>query len=608
MARTSFSRETTITSDDWWPTCWPIQPDPVVALEATNQPEAVDQLEPVSHRQPEGAGAQEARPGLEAPRSQPPPGLVEHLGAGIHQRDGREERRDVDGEPRRAPSGVWKRRATSRGLVSPRSLPETKVSRNADFQRDTPLTYDFVGQAQGESNTGSGSRLAKLVSCLMAGLLIIYAIVAIGMVVSLRKPVWGLLIYVGLSVLRPDALWGWAGNLHSMSRLTAMPLLIGWAFQGFGSWKFGPARPIVICLFLFTFWAIISSTQALVNSEVAWMTLVEFSKTLLPFLVGLTMLKTEKEVRQLLWVIVLCQAYVALDMNRMYLDGYNRAGLEGYGGLDNNSFGISLVTTIGASLGLMLSAKDGRSRAVAGAATLLILHTILLTFSRGAFVGLIAVGVVAIIIFPKRPTYIGAIVLAVLIGFRFTGPELSERLGSTFEPREMRDASAQSRFDLWRDCMVIIGEHPLLGVGLENWPLVAPRFGWPDGKEAHSLWVQTAAEVGIPGVTFLVLFYLITIKKLWPIARGRAPGIDRSTAMFATGIVLSIVGFGVSSQFVSLRGLEPPFYLAMIGAVLIKILANEAAEAIPARAKPGSLAPRVAVVPVGTRTTIVRPS
>ena len=78
--------------------------------------------------------------------------------------------------------------------------------------------------------------------------------------------------------------------------------------------------------------------------------------------------------------------------------------------------------------------------------------------------------------------------------------------------------------------------------------------------------------------------------------------------MFATGIVLSIVGFGVSSQFVSLRGLEPPFYLAMIGAVLIKILANEAAEAIPAKTRPGTPAPRVAIVPVGARTTIVRPS
>jgi probable O-glycosylation ligase (exosortase A-associated) len=442
----------------------------------------------------------------------------------------------------------------------------------------------------------------------MVALLIVYAIVVIGAVLSLKKPVWGLLIYVGLSVLRPEAMWGWAGNLRGMSRLAGLPLLIGWGFQGFGSWKFGPAKPIVTCLFLYVFWSMLSSAQAFVDQEAAWLTLVEFSKTLLPLLLGLTMIKTEKELRQFLWVIVLSQAYVALDMNRMYLGGYNRAGQEGYGGMDNNSYGISLVTTLGAALGLMLSAKNWRSRAVAGAAMLLILHTILLTYSRGAFVGMVSVGVVAILILPKRPTYIGAIVLAVLIGFRFTGPELSERLGTTFAPREMRDASAESRFDLWNDCFTIIGEHPLFGVGLENWPLVASRFGWPEGKEAHSLWVQAAAEVGIPGAIFLILFYLITIKKLWPIARGQVPGVDRSTAMFATGIILSIVGFGVSAQFVSLRGLETPFFITMVGALLLKIRASSVPEAVPAKTEPVRPISQAAVVPVRARGPIVRPS
>jgi O-antigen ligase len=409
----------------------------------------------------------------------------------------------------------------------------------------------------------------------MKGLLLTYAFVLSGAVVALRKPVYGLFLYVALSVLRPEAIWGWAGDMQGLSRLVGVPLLIGWAFQGFGSWRFGRARAIVICLLLFTVWSVLSSAQA-IDQEPAWAALIEFSKTLLPFLLGVTMIQTEKEAGQMLWVMVLMQAFVCVEMNQAYLTGYNRAFIEGFGGMDNNTFGISLLTTVGAALALFLSAGTWRLKAVAGVSTLLIMHTVLLTFSRGSFVGLLGVALAALAILPKRPKYIGAVVLAGLIAFRLTGPELSARLATTFAPREMRDASAESRFDLWRDCLTIIAEEPVFGLGPQNWPIVAERFGWPPGKEAHSLWVQTTAEVGVPGVVFLLLFYGLTIIRLWPIARGRSPNTDVTSAMVAAGIILAIVGFGISAQFVSVRGLEPPFYVAMAGVVILKVRTQRA--------------------------------
>ncbi len=417
----------------------------------------------------------------------------------------------------------------------------------------------------------------------MRALIIVYAIVLLGALISLRKPVLGLFVYVGLAILRPEALWGWAGDLTGMSRLSGVPVLVGWAFQGFGSWRFGRARPTVALLLLFTLWSIISTFQS-IDAERSWFTLLEFSKTLLPFMLGMTMITTEKEARQLLWVMVLCQTYVAFEMNQTYLTGYNRAFAEGFGGMDNNSLAICLLSTAGGALGLALCAKTWRSKAIAAVGLLLILHTILLTFSRGAFVGLLATGVVAVILLPKRPKYLGAVLIVGLIAFRLTGPELSARLATTFAPREERDGSAESRFSLWADCFVIISRHPVLGVGPQNWPVVAAEFGWPEGKEAHSVWIQTAAEVGVPGALFLLMFYGVTVVRLWPIARGRTPGVETSTSMFAVGIILSIVGYAVSAQFVSLQGLEPPFYIAMIGAVLLKVRTLPEAAVQPTKA------------------------
>ena len=40
--------------------------------------------------------------------------------------------------------------------------------------------------------------------------------------------------------------------------------------------------------------------------------------------------------------------------------------------------------------------------------------------------------------------------------------------------------------------------------------------------------------------------------------------------MVASGIIMSLVGFAVAGQFVSLGGLEIPYYVAMIGVVLLK--------------------------------------
>ena len=48
--------------------------------------------------------------------------------------------------------------------------------------------------------------------------------------------------------------------------------------------------------------------------------------------------------------------YVGFEMNLEYWRGFNIAG-EGFGGMDNNCFGVALVTTIGPAIALGLGAK-----------------------------------------------------------------------------------------------------------------------------------------------------------------------------------------------------------------------------------------------------------
>ena len=294
----------------------------------------------------------------------------------------------------------------------------------------------------------------------------------------------------------------------------------------------------------------------------------------------------------MLWTIVLAQGYVGLEMNINYLmKGYNTAA-EGFGGMDNNCFGVSLVTVLGPAVALMISSKTWYARCLAAASAALILHTILLTFSRGAMVGLLAVAITAFVMMPKRPKHMAALLLTVVIAARFIGPELAKRYSTVLAPADHRDGSAESRLDLWRDCLKVIQENPVLGVGPANWRVVAASYGWPEGKSAHSVWMETGAEVGIPGTLLLMIFFGSAAVRLWPVARAPQTEANSYEVALASGVVLAIVGFSIAGQFVSVPGLEVPYYVTMLGAAMLKRPRPElAAEQAPRRDGPAAFPP-----------------
>jgi putative inorganic carbon (HCO3(-)) transporter len=425
----------------------------------------------------------------------------------------------------------------------------------------------------------------------MKGLILTYLITAAGTIGALRYPLIGLYVFAGFAVLRPQFIFGFAGDIRNISLVVAIALLIGWALKGFGSWRMGRARPVFMMFLLFVAWFVLAAFHAR-DTVGSFLAVQEFAKLVLPFIAGITLMKDEKDARPLLWTIVLAEGYVGFEMNLNYLfKGFNSAQ-EGFGGMDNNFFGVTLVCVIGPALMLMLTSKTWYARCLAGASAALILHTTLLTFSRGAMLGLVAVVITAVVMMPKRPKYLGAVLVTVLLAARLVGPQLAARYGTAFAVEEDRDGSSESRLDLWRDCLKVVADEPLLGVGPWNWAFVAESYGWPPGKSAHSVWMETAAEVGVPGVVALMAFFGLAGARLWPIARERPTETNRSEIGLAAGVVLSIVGFAVAGQFVSVRGLEAPYFITLAGLPLLKTRAAKLATVSSVVTVARSVAPR----------------
>jgi len=403
------------------------------------------------------------------------------------------------------------------------------------------------------------------------GLVFTYLMTYGGSVVALFNPFIGLLIYICFAIIRPEALWHWSVPPGNYSRVIALSLLVGWALRGFGDWRFGRATPIVLCLVAFLGWACISATRALMP-ERAWEWIEAIGKIVLPFVVGMTVIDSTLKLKQLAWLILLGHGYVAYELNRAYLNGFNRLQEVGFGGMDNNCLVITFVTCCGLAFFLGLSARALWQKALAFGCLALMTHAILFSFSRGGMLGLIVVGIVAFLITPKRLTNWLVMLAIAAVAIRLAGPEVVGRFFSTFADDQQRDVSAQSRLDMWKICADAIASNPVFGLGPYHFPVHAAHFGLTEGKEAHSLWLQIGAELGLPGLSLLLLFYLVCIVRLWPVSRFGYPVPDPIFHDIARMVIASLAGFMVAAQFVSLPGLESPYYIVLIGAGALKLL------------------------------------
>ena len=413
----------------------------------------------------------------------------------------------------------------------------------------------------------------------MKGLIFTYLLTYGGAVASLVNPFYGLLVYICFSIIRPESLWHWSVPAGNYSRIVAIAMLIGWALHGFGNWNFRGAKPIVIALLGYWGWMIVSAVQA-PHQAVAWQSVEIQTKIILPFVVGMTLIDSTARLKQIAWVIAISQGYVALEANLAYYGGSNWVHSQGFGGMDNNCISIAMVTGAGLTFFLGLHERVWWRKLIAFAAAALMAHIPMIADSRGGMLALCVVGAVSFFIIPKQPKHYLTFALAVVLALRLAGTEVVERFATTFTDEEQRDASAQSRLDLWEDMWDCTLKHPVAGIGPDHWMPTSLEYGWERMKEGHSLWFQTGAELGFPGVTFLMSFYGLACWRLWRLTRDRE-SVDPVFTDSARMVIAAMSGFVVSVSFVSLEALEIPYYTILLGAGVLKLTDEQRSQGPP---------------------------
>lgn len=116
-----------------------------------------------------------------------------------------------------------------------------------------------------------------------------------------------------------------------------------------------------------------------------------------------------------------------------------------------------------------------------------------------------------------------------------------------------KDKTSEQRLLYWKDGIKMIKKYPILGVGYFNFPPYLAEF-YPDDllyKNAqlpHNLFIQVGTDTGLAGTFLLILLLVTAFRKAQTF---RAIGCEKSQRQIGTYANLSLIGFFVASQFVT---------------------------------------------------------
>ncbi len=390
-----------------------------------------------------------------------------------------------------------------------------------------------------------------------------------GALASLFNPFIGFLVYVAFGIIKPDSFWFWAIPQGNYSRIVAIGFLLGWIIHGCGNWSLGRGALPLGCLMAYWVVLLLSAITAPVE-DLGWLPVEPMAKVILPIIAGATLIDSLDRLKQLAWVIVICQGYLAYEFNLNYLQmPYFLPQEFTHGGLDNNGIAITMVTSIGMAFFLGFHAPKLWQQLLAFGCAALMAHVVLFSNSRGGMLSLIITGVFSFILLPKRPGPMLIFSLGIIGTLAFAGEGVQKRFMSSFESEEKGSDAGGKRSAHWKACIDSMQKSPL-GVGPCHWRTVAPSYGLP-AMEAHSTWMQIGAELGIPGLASLLGFYILTIARLAPLTKERAHVTDPWLRYLARMVISSLVGFLCAAQFVTVDGVELPYYVALLGIGVLKV-------------------------------------
>jgi probable O-glycosylation ligase (exosortase A-associated) len=360
--------------------------------------------------------------------------------------------------------------------------------------------------------------------------ILLVAIVISCAFLALRRPTFGILAFIGVSLVNPNSMtWGFA-RLFPSAQFIAIGTLLGFVF-----WNESKKLPLSSeSILLIALWGIFGvSTVFAIYPDASLEKLIYISKILLMVFLSTILINSEHQLRLLLKVIGLSLGFYGLKSGFWAIVSGGQFmvwGPEESFLYSNNAIGLALSLNVPILFYLAKIETKIWLRRLMIVMMVLSYPAIICTFSRGAWLTLAAMtGLMAL--YSKRKALMvsgGGILAIVLLGSLATGlMPVPERVQTRYDQLVgwENEESAESRFWNWEFCKRVGLARPFGGgfnfYALELYPIYFPEFidkyGTAKIWSCHSMWYTILGEHGVIGFILWILLILscfLSLRKL----------------------------------------------------------------------------------------------
>jgi O-antigen ligase len=319
-----------------------------------------------------------------------------------------------------------------------------------------------------------------------------------------------------------------------------------------------------------------------------------FLKVATIFVLMINLIDARERLRSMMKLVVLCGTFIALatiatrftgDLGEQLAESGTR--VEGIvGGIFGNPNDLATAFDLLLPLALALALTSrGLQRIIYLAASAIITFGVIITFSRGGFLGLVAMGGVLLWKVGRR-NRLATVLVALLAAGVFISvlpSGYSDRIVTIFQTDKDTTNSAQERTELLKRAFEVAGNNLVVGVGIGNYPFYSLRQ-----RMAHNSYLEIWAELGLLGLIAYLTMLFAPMRSLRRIARDvarSAAPADREIYLLTAGVQAAMVAYLVCSFFGSVQYQWFVYYIIAYAVALKRIHTAEGAtieESVPA--------------------------
>jgi len=351
--------------------------------------------------------------------------------------------------------------------------------------------------------------------------LILVIIAGLSFLAMFKRPFYGLICYLIVMMTMP-------GRYYDILRETRIEMLVGIVIIIMMLLSPGRLRlirfkedDIVKWVFILYGVMLISMVQAF-SFEVSWEWMYEFSKVVLFFIMIITLIDNEKDLQIFLFIFALVTSVIAYSAIYSYFEG-NIIKSIGTGrvdyavaemGMGTGHVALANLTLQGMPILWFIALRNPKLLLKIGGFLLFLLcfYGVVISGSRGGFIGLIVLWMSIIFFSKKRLLLISIGVLSVIAIPLFSQSNYLDVMSKPLTGN--LDGSGEDRLVGLRNGIEMLIKRPILGVGPGCYPIARKAwFGW--GLWSHNHYGELMGDLGLIGTIVWFIFLKKYFSSAW---------------------------------------------------------------------------------------------